>query len=69
MFLNHFHRSQQRLDPVSSFLATPLACCFESLKIKRDYDVYCRHRADVIHFNHLMLILSTVNSRMRAPIF
>ena len=46
---------------VSSFLATPLACRFESLKIKRHYDVYYRHRADIIHFNHLMLILSTVN--------
>ena len=45
------------------FIATPLACCFESLRIKRHYDAYYCHRVDVIHFNHLMLILSNVNIR------
>ena len=54
---------------VPSFLATPLACCFESLKIKRHYDEYYRHRADVISLNLLMLILTTVNSWMSVPIF
>ena len=54
---------------VPLFLATPLACCFESLKIMRLCDVYYHHRADVVHLNHSMLILSTVNSWMSDPIF
>ena len=54
---------------VPPFLATPLACCFELLRIKRQYDIYYCHRAVVIHFNHLVQIPSTVTSWMSAPIF
>ena len=51
------------------FLATSLACCFESLRIKRNYDVYYRYRADVIHYNLLMIIPTTVTSWMSARSF
>ena len=54
---------------VPLFLATPQACCFDSLRIKRHYDVYYRHRAYVIDFGHLMLILSTATSWVTAPSF
>ena len=50
---------------VPPFLATPLACCFESLRIKRQYDLYYCHRALVI----LMYKLRTVTNWMSAPIF
>ena len=60
----------RKISPrVPPFLPTPLACCFESQRIKRNYDVYYRHQADTIRFNPLMLTLSTVTSWMSVTIF